>query len=73
MGYWEEGLPVGPFESIENDTRSFLVNLRIIFGMFLPLFLVINPNPVERSRCGLFVDALRRFKVAPGVKRRCAK
>lgn len=31
-GYWEQGVPIGPFESIENDTRSFLVNLRIIFG-----------------------------------------
>lgn len=31
-GYWEQGIPVGPFESMENDTRSLLVNLRIIFG-----------------------------------------
>lgn len=31
-GYWEQGIPVGPFESMENDTRSLLVNLRIVFG-----------------------------------------
>eukprot|EP00727_Mastigamoeba_balamuthi_P001836 m51a1_g1165 hypothetical protein (588) ;mRNA; r:353800-355907 len=29
-GHWHDGKPVGPFESIENDTRSVLVNLRII-------------------------------------------
>eukprot|EP01132_Coremiostelium_polycephalum_P007473 gene7473-9181_t len=31
-GYWEDGIPLGPFESMENDTRSLLVNLRIIYG-----------------------------------------
>jgi len=31
-GIWEYGIPLGPFESIENDTRSLLVNLRIIYG-----------------------------------------
>ncbi|KYR01760.1 hypothetical protein DLAC_01770 [Tieghemostelium lacteum] len=31
-GYWEYGIPLGPFESIENDTRSLLVNLRIVYG-----------------------------------------
>eukprot|EP01113_Clastostelium_recurvatum_P032840 TRINITY_DN4274_c0_g1_i6.p1 TRINITY_DN4274_c0_g1~~TRINITY_DN4274_c0_g1_i6.p1 ORF type:complete len:807 (+),score=169.26 TRINITY_DN4274_c0_g1_i6:202-2622(+) len=31
-GYWEDGVPIGPFESMENDTRSMLVNLRITFG-----------------------------------------
>eukprot|EP01133_Synstelium_polycarpum_P010781 gene10781-12560_t len=31
-GYWEDGIPLGPFESMENDTRSLLVNLRIVYG-----------------------------------------
>ncbi|KAM9966620.1 hypothetical protein ACTFIR_006840 [Dictyostelium discoideum] len=31
-GFWEDGIPLGPFESMENDTRSLLVNLRIIYG-----------------------------------------
>ncbi|EGG22695.1 hypothetical protein DFA_04825 [Cavenderia fasciculata] len=31
-GYWENGIPLGPFESTENDTRSLLVNLRIVYG-----------------------------------------
>ncbi|GAM22678.1 hypothetical protein SAMD00019534_058530 [Acytostelium subglobosum LB1] len=31
-GYWENGIPLGPFESMENDTRSLLVNLRIVYG-----------------------------------------
>ncbi|EFA78923.1 hypothetical protein PPL_08391 [Heterostelium album PN500] len=31
-GYWEDGIPIGPFESMENDTRSLLVNLRIVYG-----------------------------------------
>eukprot|EP01111_Echinosteliopsis_oligospora_P012372 TRINITY_DN4218_c0_g1_i1.p1 TRINITY_DN4218_c0_g1~~TRINITY_DN4218_c0_g1_i1.p1 ORF type:complete len:713 (-),score=135.96 TRINITY_DN4218_c0_g1_i1:21-2159(-) len=31
-GYWDQGIPVGPFESMENDTRSLLVNLRILYG-----------------------------------------
>uniref|UniRef100_A0A6B2KZC1 Alpha/beta hydrolase n=1 Tax=Arcella intermedia TaxID=1963864 RepID=A0A6B2KZC1_9EUKA len=31
-GYWANGIPVGPFESMENDTRNLLVNLRIIYG-----------------------------------------
>ncbi|EGC37281.1 hypothetical protein DICPUDRAFT_46613 [Dictyostelium purpureum] len=32
-GYWEDGMPLGPFESfVQSDTRSLLVNLRIIYG-----------------------------------------
>jgi len=31
-GYWKEGYPIGPFESMENDTRNLLVNLRIIYA-----------------------------------------
>lgn len=31
-GYWAKGIPIGPFESKENDTRNILVNLRIIFA-----------------------------------------
>ncbi|GAM18033.1 hypothetical protein SAMD00019534_012080 [Acytostelium subglobosum LB1] len=31
-GLWEKGIPLGPFESMENDTRSLLVNLRIVYG-----------------------------------------
>jgi esterase/lipase superfamily enzyme len=31
-GYWYKGIPVGPFQSIENDTRNMLVNLRIIYA-----------------------------------------
>lgn len=30
--YWYKGIPVGPFQSIENDTRNMLVNLRIIYA-----------------------------------------
>lgn len=32
QGYWQEGVPIGPFESMENGTRSMLSNLRIIYG-----------------------------------------
>ncbi len=32
QGYWDSGIPVGPFHSIENGTRSMLVNLRIFFA-----------------------------------------
>lgn len=31
-GYFKNGIPIGPFESIESETRSILVNLRIIFA-----------------------------------------
>jgi esterase/lipase superfamily enzyme len=31
-GYWKDGRPVGPFESLENDTRNMLVNLRVMFA-----------------------------------------
>ena len=31
-GFWKNGYPVGPFESMENDTRNILVNLRVIYG-----------------------------------------
>eukprot|EP01130_Rhizamoeba_saxonica_P017136 TRINITY_DN817_c0_g1_i1.p1 TRINITY_DN817_c0_g1~~TRINITY_DN817_c0_g1_i1.p1 ORF type:complete len:691 (-),score=121.23 TRINITY_DN817_c0_g1_i1:24-2096(-) len=32
FGYWENGIPIGPFESQENDTHNMLVNLRIIYA-----------------------------------------
>jgi hypothetical protein len=32
QGWWEDGVPRGPFESMENGTRSYLVNLRIFFA-----------------------------------------
>jgi len=32
QGIWKDGIPYGPFESMENDTRNVLVNLRIIYG-----------------------------------------
>jgi len=31
-GWWEAGVPVGPFESIENATRTLLSNVRIIYA-----------------------------------------
>lgn len=31
-GYFSNGIPIGPFESIESETRNILVNLRIIFA-----------------------------------------
>eukprot|EP01127_Copromyxa_protea_P010768 TRINITY_DN2658_c0_g1_i1.p1 TRINITY_DN2658_c0_g1~~TRINITY_DN2658_c0_g1_i1.p1 ORF type:complete len:654 (+),score=83.85 TRINITY_DN2658_c0_g1_i1:391-2352(+) len=31
-GYWSHGFPVGPFESVEHNTRNILANLRIIYG-----------------------------------------
>jgi esterase/lipase superfamily enzyme len=31
-GYWHRGIPIGPFESVESETRNILVSLRIIYG-----------------------------------------
>jgi esterase/lipase superfamily enzyme len=31
-GYWHRGFPIGPFESIESETRNILGCLRIIYG-----------------------------------------
>jgi len=31
VGYWEQGVPIGPFESRENDTRNAFMNLRVFF------------------------------------------
>lgn len=31
-GYWAGGYPIGPFESMEKDTRNILANLRIVYG-----------------------------------------
>jgi len=31
-GVWKDGIPIGPFQSLENGTRSMLMNLRIIFA-----------------------------------------
>jgi hypothetical protein len=32
QGWWENGIAVGPFESLENGTKSMLVNLRVIYA-----------------------------------------
>lgn len=31
-GYWHRGFPIGPFESVESETRNILGCLRIIYG-----------------------------------------
>ena len=31
-GYWHRGFPIGPFESVESETRNILTCLRIVYG-----------------------------------------
>lgn len=31
-GYWHRGFPIGPFESVESETRNILTCLRVIYG-----------------------------------------
>lgn len=45
-GWWQDGIPVGPFESTENMAKTLLCNVRVMFATCVAL----NSNVQKKKK-----------------------